>query len=79
MASLHATSRLEGAKGRNSVVEVHRELQPWRPPGLSEGAVLTEGGNQGQNRMLSNKHTDLTFCVLAKHSWKPESKGVRVM
>lgn len=79
MARPHAMLRLEGAKGRNSVVEVHRELQPWRPLGLSEGAVLTEGGNQGQSRTLSNKHTDFTFCVLAKHSWKPESKGVRAM
>ena len=37
---------------------------------------MTVGGNSDQSRMWRNRHTHLTFCALAKHSWKPESKAV---
>lgn len=69
-ARFNATSRLEGPKGRNSVVGAQRELHctPGDFWGCSEGALVIKGGNQGQSGMLQNKHTDLTFCTLAKHS-----------
>lgn len=38
------TSRLEGAKGRNSVAGALRKLQPWRPMGLPRGSC----GNCGE-------------------------------
>lgn len=79
MARFNATSRLEGPKGRNSVVGARRALHPWRFLGLPRRSSGDRGRNQGQSRMLRNKHTDLTFCTLAKHSWKPESSGVGVM
>lgn len=72
-----ATSGLEGTEGRNSVVGLQRERRPGGP----ERAVVTEGGNRGQSSMNAqrSKHSDLTFSTLAKHRWKPESGGVRVV
>lgn len=49
--------------------------RPRDSRGCQERAVVTKGENQSQSSINTsrNKHTDLIFCTLAKHSRKPES------